>query len=249
MDWLLAESDLSDWLQGLLLILLVAGSAFAAVAKKLIEFFGGKKADDSAAAGDKPTARSIHQKPQRPVARPMTQQPRPAPPGTPPVASPFPSQATPETPRPVQLLRPPTAPGPPPSPVVPSSLVRERPPARQSFHEALPSEKPSVVGSAGDVHAHLPSEDLGGAHLAGKIHRDLPSEVRAGKRKARGERPAPSRRVSRPPLIAEVAAEAAADQGLGDFVRHPTRAELRRAIIMKEILGPPVVLRPLDESS
>jgi hypothetical protein len=105
------------------------------------------------------------------------------------------------------------------------------------------------VGPAGDGHAHLPSEDLRGAHIAGTIHRDLPSEVRAGKRKAKGESPAPSRRVSRPPLIAEVAAEAVADQGLSDLVRHPTRAELRRAIIMNEILGPPVAVRPFEEPS
>jgi hypothetical protein len=249
MDWLLAESELSDWLQALLVILLVAGSAFAAVAKKLIEFFGGAKADDSPSVGDKPTARSAGPEPQRPVARPMTPQRRTASPRTPPVAAPFPSQATSETPRPVQPPRPPAAPGPRPAPLVPPSLVRERPPARPTIHEGLPSEKPSVVGHGGEVPPHLPSEDLRDAHITERGHEDLPSEVRAGKREARGKGPAPSRRLSRAPLIAEVVAEPAADQGLRDLVRHPTRAELRRAIIMNEILGPPVAVRPLEEWS
>jgi hypothetical protein len=30
-------------------------------------------------------------------------------------------------------------------------------------------------------------------------------------------------------------------------IRHPTRAALRQAIVMNEILGPPIALRPRDE--
>jgi hypothetical protein len=170
---------------------------------------------------------SAQQRRERQAGRSPAARPRPAQPAAP-VARPMP-------PRPVvpKARAAPTVATPAPVQPIPREPAEKRPPypvRRPSVPLARPRpvEKPQRVRLVAD-------HDLG--RLEAKVaQRHLESA-------------APSRRVVHPKTEADHAATRPSlefDRLLAS-IRHPTRTALRQAIVMSEILSPPVGLRPLDE--
>ncbi len=201
---LLAAGEISDWIEGVILLLVVGGSVLASIAKPLIKKFGGEVPDEA----EKRRGEASRPQP----ARPMPARPRPQPA----------TELSEAKARPAQPVPPFVATSVPPTP--------RRPVARPS-----PSRSVRVKPRAAAQH----ERDLSEHHLA-KFHSEL--EERHLKAAT------PSEGVMHPGTEAahvEASVVSHVDEEM-DAIRHPTRTALRRAIVMNEILGPPISLRPPD---
>ena len=210
-----------DWSNYIYLILIALGG-LGTLANKVIERFGGKKGAEDQSPVDKPARKypPLVTKSNRPRSTP---QPLPRPEPRPTIA------------RPLQAPRP--APEPVARPVArptPSRAPVPTPPRRRRQQTARPISPPS--------HKHAAHEDLPSELAEHVAHRA------AVKKKEAATRPkeAPSQRIERASLSETTETprwEPATQhviQGLG------SPEELRRAILLREILGPPVALREDD---
>lgn len=211
---------MDDWIQ-IIILALVAGSAiFGKVTKTLIRKFSPKKDPDTPVPG-------------RPVPLPR----RPPPPARP-MAQPMPQPPTPQGS----------------SPVAPPA--RPRPVSKFPRVESLPQMLREVFAQLGDAEktstsrpALPPGARSRPAHAAPEVERTgrQPVAARQRTRSKAGTTPAAKAR----PRVASVEKSGIRKTQIKDSpldtVRHPTRASLRRAIIMNEILSPPLALRRDDE--
>ncbi len=223
---LLAAGELSDWMEFAIIAVLIGMSVFGAVAKWLIKQFGGKVPGQTPEEAQTPRT----QQP-RPAARPSVQppaRPRPAP-ARPVVQAPriepgtSTAQPRPPTirprPVPIQLQR-------------PQSIQPVRPePTPQPAREPAPvSGHPSTLGTIRQRHLDTYDSPIDERHLDVAM---------------------PSEGVVHPSTeagYAEVSAEHGTLIGLGLSTR-PSVIALRRAIVMSEILGPPLALRSDEQRS
>ncbi len=226
---ILAERDLDSWIQIIMVILVFGGTALGAISKKLIEYFGPKKEDD---AKGKTPPRPIPRgkKPMSPPrAKPIVDveerevilEPQRVP--APPVARP----AKP-VPPPVEIHARPA-----PRPVVVSSSEPSRPRGQLRNEEGRPRRSPGRL-------RHLePTVDdhIDPLHSRVEEHAELFEETveeHLGHLKPRVA--AAGRTGSRRPR----------DTMFGPMTGLD-RSALRRAVILREILGPPVALRSQDD--
>jgi hypothetical protein len=245
----LAQSEFSDLLDIVLYVAIVALSALGWLAKKLIEYFGGPKAERKETRPDVMEAEEIEEpadvypagtgpRPMPPPARPATGRRGPRP-----VARPYPTPTAPPTrpvPRPGHAAPPTVERRPAPPPVTPRP---QQPPPSPPFERRPPRE----------LHLDLPSERVETKRRSTRRRAGLPSKRAPRERK---RRPKLKRGVEieilEPSLAQRFAPRKTRDvQGEQDellaFVQHPTRQSLRQAIVMNEILGPPVGLRPFED--
>ena len=219
MPWcVLAKAEgLDDWIR-IIILLFVAGSAvFGAVTKALIRKFSPKKDADTPALGRPEPVRLRPPSPARPVARPM-----PTPQGSGPVAPP----------------------------------ARPRPVTKFPSVESLPEMLREVFAQLGDAEETPPSRPAPPPVAAPPRARAVPGIERTGRKPVAARQRARSKPGAAPAAgvrsrVASVADGDVRKTAIKDLppgtVRHPTRASLRRAIIMNEILSPPLALRPVDE--
>jgi len=229
-------SGLGDWVEIIVVVLIFGGSALGALAKWIIAKLNPETPEKlERAEEDKPERQAA---PARPVARPMPPVAFPARP----VARPMPPQPVAQRPaggewvfqdpsRPTarQPLDEPRRAAPesprPPAPVVPPVVIRVEPAASRPARSVARKAKRHIPKTT----ARTPERDLreeGDREFDRLDHQvwdvDTPDSKAAL-------------------VVVEVCDEF-------DPIRRPTRRSLRRAIIMKEILGPPLALRPRDES-
>lgn len=213
---------MDDWIQ-IIILALVAGSAiFGKVTKTLIRKFSPKKDPETPVLGRPEPALRRPPPPARPVARPMPQAPTATPQGSGPVAPP----------------------------------ARPRPVSKFPRVESLPQMLRGVfaqLGEAGEATQSRPAPPPVAppphARAAPGVERTgrQPVAARQRTRSKAGTAPADKAR----PRVASVEKSGIRKTQIKDSplgtVRHPTRASLRRAIIMNEILSPPLALRRDDE--
>ena len=248
--------DLNDWIRLIVVILLIGGSALGGVAKTLINKFGGKASgeDESASKPDGRSATPLRQQPMHPVARPMPQRRGEQGQAT---ARPYPLQ--PATPMPSDQASPP-------------SLVRRGRAALPSETVAQPVARIPTPSRRMPPPLVQPAEPGARPRPVAVEPRSIPPRQRPPQA---APAPQPKRRAkvraraSTKPKEAETTLGTLADRHLEvsagllhpdteaikrvqrvavDPIRRPTRQGLRRAIIMNEILGPPIALRPPDDS-
>ena len=209
---LLAAGEISDWIEGVVWLLIIGGSVLAGIAKPLIKKFGGEVPDEAEKRREE-ASRPQPARPAHPPARSMPARPRLQPA----------TELSEAEARPAQPVPPFVATSVPPTP--------RRPVARPS-----PSRSVRAKPRAAAQH----ERDLSEHHLA-KFHSGL--EERHLKAAA------PSEGVIHPGTEAahvDASVVSRVDEEM-DAIRHPTRTALRRAIVMNEILGPPISLRPPND--
>ena len=209
-----------DWIQ-IIILALVAGSAiFGKVTKTLIRKFSPKKDPETPVLGRPEPALRRPPPPARPMARPMPQAP------TPQAAGPVPSPA------------------------------RPRPASKFPRVESLPKMLREVFKQLGDAGETPPSQPAPPPVAPSPPPRAAPGIERTGSKPVAARQRTRSKPGATPaagvwPLVASVTESDVRKTQIKDSpldtVRHPTRASLRRAIIMNEILSPPLALRRVDE--
>ncbi len=236
---------LGDWIQTIIFLLVVGSAALGSIAKVLIRKFSPKEPPGPAKLDRRTAPRRQRPVPPlaRPVARPMPQRPTPQAQAPPPVASPMGPQPkldqprvdslpemlrevfsqltdTVETvqPRPPHPARPVGGPGQRPTPPRPKRS-RRRPahPLGRTLPEAAPKTRRDMLAGRPGGTEGL----LDGLAMSWDSAYELPAQDGIQKSKGRGFQPG--------------------------AIQHQTRASLRRAIIMSEVLGPPLAIRPPDE--
>ncbi len=230
------QFQIDDWIQIIIVILIIGGSAFGAVAKKLIKTFTTEESPGEPAT--RSPGGSGHARPAPPVARPM------------PTARQYPTAPALRPPTREELPRPPV-------PVHPT-IARRRTsePTRQGTPRPQPTARPIPSRPRATQRPAATEERLG--HLTSAVEQtggldEAVVEQRLGHLESsvaqRGDR-----------------LEAGMEQRLGHVEPGPekkpatargglhipvlgrgTRHNLRQAILLREILGPPVALRQLDD--
>ncbi len=227
------QFKLDDWIQIIIVILVVGGSAFGAVGKKLIKMFtpeeshGETARRGAAGSGHAPPGaprRSVQ--PAHPVARPMPSSPLPGsippagPLGKPPVSRSQPELPPYGPPSPKRTARP-----------IPS---RRRATPRPATAEGRLGHLISAVEQTGGLDEATAEQRLGhlesavkqrGDSLEAAVEQRL-GHVESGLEKRPG--------AARGPLPIPV-------------IGRPTPQTLRQGIVLREILGPPVSLRPPND--
>ncbi len=210
----------ADWVELIIILVLVGGGVFSSVAQAIIKKMRGEQPDEpdqAGKAGQAPPARA----PQFPVARPL------------PPAGGLPQAAQPRVPVP-QVPRPL-----PPAQIHP---VPNQPPMARLDHPRVPQPP-----------APRPIETQPGPRPQPKRRpgpRTQPKPVpQAEPREPKEEVPLAQRHLE---VSADVLHAHTEDDELvlaehDDPIHRPTRHALRFAILMNEVLGPPVALRPPDD--
>lgn len=234
--------EFGDWIQIIVVVLVVGGSILGPISKKLIEKFGAEKPGESDAARPARTSRPQPSTPRRQM-QPQHSVARPMPPGARPQAMPPSSQPLP---LPEEIFQPVA----PPRGMVPqggSAEQPERPPPRPptAAPVSVPRHmaRPSVSVRAKQQHRPAPAprpkqpvHDRVEEHL-GRLESalddetaqvDVDIEERLGHIESELEAPDATTKA----------------RGRTDKIGHQTRRSLRHAIVMREILGPPIALRP-----
>ena len=219
---MLAQPEFDKWFQIVIAILVVGGSVLATVSKKLIQVFSPKEPDKpgqiQAGAPGAPRRPAQARDPgqsARPVARPMT------------TTSSRPSSVEPPVARPY-----------PPPPIVSYSVPEELPqraaPRSRTTHRPKPATPAPARAKERLGHRKLavPKEERM-AHLESavpeeELYFEEDIEERLGHVESTPWAPAATRRGrARVPVIG-----------------CPSRQTLRRAVVLREILSPPLALRP-----
>jgi hypothetical protein len=241
MSVLLQNSGDFNWIEIIVVLVLVGGSALGSIGKWLIEKTSPKtdrKPDDggrTAAAGTgagqaEPSVPRRRAPSARPVARPM--------PGTEPQETPVPRpQARPLPPSPT--ARPYVSQEPPKPAVVPLPERKPRPVKPPPVRPVMkPAPAPPPKRRTPRVPSRPKKRKLGrlepGLHPTLGEEEDRKFELR-------------EHRLGKLQAQAEVEPEPEEVVEGYDPIRSPTRRSLRHAILMREILGPPVALRPPDD--
>lgn len=253
---------LDDWIQIIVIVLVIGASVFGAISKKLIKVFTPEESDEAGSkkppggqALPRPGPARRPAPPAQPVARPM--------PGTPTAeVSTLPPVARPARPRPARrpqvepqrdLLaeaEPPPVRAQQPRPVarpVPRPAPRPAPAPEWRERPAAPHRPPRptrIEKSVDRLGAGVREEDrrfesaidervgiLEPAVVEEAEEFDAAIDDRVGHVGPEGDMPRVARRPS----------------GRAPFFGRPTASDLQHAVLMREILGPPVSLRPPED--
>jgi len=221
---MLAIQDIGDWIQGVVVLIIIAGSALAGLGKAITaKLDRAREAAKAKGEGQQAAPRTIRTV--TPVARPMPPPRRPPQLFERPVAKPLPPQ------------------------------VRTQP--RADLPPAVPplvrTILDMVLDGAVDLEAAVPTPPPPQARREGppapqRAQAPAPSRPKVGRRsiETREEQRAEllEKRIGHVQRhVAPVAAPTTSDDGMTLFDR-PTHRDLRRAIILNEILSPPLALRP-----
>lgn len=235
-------TGLDDWLQAIILILVIAGSALGAISKKLIEFFspqnGGR--DDfkrKHADGGPPKI------PPTPQARPVAGHPHV------PSDSPTWRHTREEHHGPQERRRTQVQAVPPPAKPIPRRERQARPsrppPVRRAYRHQEKTRRAGeevqtegLVVKSGDVTV----AEISLGHLSSAIE-EAGSQGRAAQKTRRRQRDM----VSRGGITLREQPEAAPTAAALAVFDLKKPATLRRAIVLSEILGPPVAVRDPEE--
>jgi len=219
----LAQAHFGDWIETIIVVAIILGSVFQglgkAIIKKLTEMKEADALERCDPADPQPASRE---------RRPPAAQPRP----NRPVASPFPNR--PETskrpsPSPMQAPRPIARPVFD-TPSVPSPTDAPRPVARRAAPRAKP--QPTRRANAGGLRAHKPH--------------DMPAPKPAPKHRFKKKHESVAEHhLQLSDEVAHPSTESAYHEPPQVRARLPklTRSTLRDAVILREVLGPPVALR------
>lgn len=222
-DAILAENGLDGWVQIIILVLVFGGSALAAIGKKLISVFSPKE-DPSPV------------KTAKPVSQPMKRaKPASPPAGVPPVLRPSVAQqsapppvvltpvARPARPDPQRSRRVPTRSVPPPR------LVPSGQPPKATTKSRAPGALSRLEPTVDDDLDRLGSRIAQRALKVGAKVSDHLGHLK--------------------PQVAEAweSSPGSSSESLGGSMSRLSRAEIRRAIVLREILGPPIALRSPDD--
>lgn len=244
---------LKDWINTIVILVIVAGSILGPVAKWLIAKTGGGAEDEpKAIPGARGEVKELAPRGRVPSARPVAQ-PMPTP-GQRREAAARPhaplardSQVAPSTaggarrdPRTgVPTARPTVSQEPgPATPVIPPPprVTPRRPPVRPA---PPPAERPPVRVARSQRRISVKPKESKLSHLEPTLDTTL------GEEDTKFAKRADQLGTLRRERTAELVPEVVPDEF--DAVRHPTRRSLRQAILMKEILGLPLALRPPDD--
>lgn len=228
-----AQVDFGDWMEIGVLLLVAAASVLAPIVKKIIQALGpkesGKEVKDILVEVEEeldeaplPAPPARRAPPGYPVARPRP--PARASSGQPPMAKPMvPPPSRRDAVAEIRETR----------PIEPTTLPPSSPPGPRRSARTPPTRPVPPAARS------FREERL--VHVA---------------KKQRPESQAPKKRMERPlrerdlgdlkPSHKPVAPGAGRERD--SAIGHPSRAELRRAILMREILGPPVALRETDDA-
>lgn len=251
-EWTLAAFDIQEWINTIIFLVIIFGSIFTSIAKTLIKKFSppeqGKTKRSASGKIDKPIARPMptiqtrQQRPFIPVAKPLTVQPeaKPTPPKEMPIELPeilaevFPeliaprktSPRKPEPQRPAPIPQQPTRPS---SPATQKTRIRSRQKRRVVTEAVKPAQPKPIQETTESRLGRLTSmfdqkEDLLG-HLGTNI------DPHPGTDDIHDDQ--------------ENVVTAISDDWLLGITR-PSRRELQKAIVMNEILSPPLALRPCE---
>lgn len=250
MDWLLAQqTNLDDWIQAIIIVLIVFGGALAAVLKKLVEFFGGKKEEEH--GGGWVELESEEDRPGSPL--------HPIPPGVhPPLPPPkLPERASGKGVPKLERVeprgeRPETRRGRPHVELPPEHHRHQEPPRKPRRSVRSDSSEASWAERQRESKAGPNRQTAPEARPSGKgKRRHLPSDEIQKK-----EADAFSHRTSLESVIKQVAESAGAVEQRPEAAAAITAASLfpsgdpsalRRAIVLSEVLSPPVGLRAADQ--
>ena len=228
---MLAQPEIDNWLQIIIAILVVGGSVIGAVSKKLIQAFSPKEPDkpgqiQPGVPGDSRRLAPVRRpgQPTPPVARPMVPtSPRP-PSVEPPVARsyqppPIVTYTVPEELPRRAAPRPRSVPRPKPATPVPARAEQRL----GHLEPAVLEEEARFEAATEERMAHLES-----AVPEEELHFEEDIEERLGYVESTSPAPTAARRGrARVPVISR-----------------PSRQTLRRAVVLREILSPPLALRP-----
>lgn len=240
----LGQGDSGNWIELIIYLVVIGGSMLGGMSQWLIRKFSRESPEDSHGAGQgdrtgRPPAPSARRpESARPVARPM---PRPSdraqsePPR--PVAKPLPPRpvqrpiSTPAETRPARTHRPaqPVAREPAPRRPTPPAVPRKPPPPKPA-----PPRPKSV-----QQRAAKPAK-----RRAKRKRQELINVVS----EAEVERALADRDFEHALPDAGPYGRTQSTSWLGDFAAHPTRKALRQAIVMSEVLGRPLALRPPSDN-
>ena len=234
-----APKGLEGWINTIVILLIIGGSILGPVAKWLIaktrrdaEEEPGKIGSGGQEAG--PRAPRPRVPPAHPVARPMQVGGRQRETPEPPLATPSPSR---RTARPAVSQEPARPVTPPPPKAPPRRPVEQPPRPRPAPPPAKRTPAPAVTS---ERRVSPESKPRRPQRKEPSLHVTLGEDE--DRKFAKRERELGTLRVQSEP-------ETSAVQTPGEFdvVRNPTRRSLRQAILMREILGPPLSLRPPDD--
>ncbi|UCE61060.1 MAG: hypothetical protein JSU63_04780 [Phycisphaerales bacterium] len=239
-----SPGGLDDWIQFIVIALFIAGSVLGPIAKKLISATTPEKKKEPPKDGGEwiavdeglPKARPTVP---RPTARPMAPIPRPAVQPNRPLARPVTGDAEIKPVTPPQPLAPtvPTMPEAKPKPTPPQRPRRPirppvvRPPATASVKPARKPRKPRKSAKPKQFESSVADQKL--ESVLGKAE----DRAFAERAKELGD------------LHIKDDSDRAGKAVGGEFasIRNPSHHALRKAIVMSEILGPPLALRKPDD--
>ncbi len=220
---MLAIQDIGDWIQGVVVLIIIAGSALGGLGKAITaKLDRAREAAKAKGEGQQETPRTIRQV--TPVARPMPPPRRPPQVFERPVARPLPPQVRTQ----------PRADMPPTFPPVVRTILDMVLDGAVDLEAAVPTPPPQPR------RARPPAPQ--------RVTEPPPARPKVGRRsiEEREERKAElvEKRIGHVQRhVAPATAPASPDDGITLFDR-PTHSDLRRAIILNEILSPPLALRP-----
>ena len=220
----LAIQDPGDWIQGVVVLIIIAGSALSGVAKAITaKLDRAREAAKAKGEGQQEAPRTIRTV--TPVARPM-----------------------PPPRRPPQLFEHPVA-----KPLPPQVRTQPRTDLPPAFPPVVRTILDMVLDGAVDLDAAVPTPPPPRARREGppapqRPQATAPLRPKVGRRSIEEQEERKAELVEKrighvQRHVAPVAAPASSDDGMTLFDR-PTHRDLRRAIILNEILSPPLALRP-----
>ena len=236
-----ARGNIGDWLEGIVVLVFIAASLLGPIAKKLIEKFSPQKAEDESDAPrpiSPPPLPKRRAPPARPVARPMPSSSEASgqrPPYVPPTTAPRPT---------VLVERIPSRP-PQPRPVVIQTLPREdqQPPYSPPTARPYPSSADRHRKTDNEIQTRRTARrSRSKSSATEKSLNQLATVEDLGRR---ADAKSTKRRRSQP----EVESVKAAAMPSSPSVLMPrlNPRTLRDAVVLSEILAPPVSLRPVDD--
>lgn len=235
---LAARGNIDDWVQLIILGLVLGGSLLSAVAKKLIEHFSQRHAGVGQTKDAPPTQAASPTHPARrgpvtsfPVARPMPPTPGGGRTEKPPMAPRFPMTPVADP----EAIAPPPPPRKRPRPAQPAAPVARPAPAGGPPQTRRSSPRPPTARSDAPVATVAASVS---AHISA-MHSRLEDESAAVDAAVERNLGGLRRRIS----TRDDPAESAQVEPHG---RRFDAHELRRAVVLSEILGPPLSIRPIE---
>jgi len=234
---MLAIKDIGDWVQVIIVLVIVAGSALSGIVKAIITKLNRSREEAEAERErqGRPRPQRVTDRPAPPVARPMPPRHRPPMAMQQPVARPLPPQQRSQAEVPRTL-----------PPVVQTiwDVVLERAVDLETAfpkpRPPQPTAEPPVSGAARTYRAQPPP-------VPPRVGKAIVPKRPVGRRSIEDREEQKAKFVEKrighvEPHVASATPPSSTD-AYSELFERPTRTDLRRAIILNEILSPPLALR------